>query len=191
MDREVLETRIAAAIAKLPTGLDDLVERGRLMELGSANPDGAVPIREHLDSEIKGALFYNIADGAGNSESLWLIPGHEGIEALYLCYDHESDLNFYGYEAGEDYEYQRRLYSDLPLDLKELLCDGPEGELLTISNPDGDCNLYHGSAVLYLQNGEWIVPESYIDLVLELDGDDGGLRYIYTAEELEDRIEEI
>lgn len=192
MDREVLDARIADAIAKLPTELDALVERGKAMERKSANPDGAVPIREHLDAEIKGALFYNFADGAGNSESLWIIPGvhHEGIEALYLCYDHESDLNFYAFAKGEDYEYQSRLYSDLPLELKELLCDGPEGELLTIESPSGDCRFYHGSAVLYLQHGEWIVPESYQELVLELDGDDGGLRYILTEDELAEGSEE-
>lgn len=191
MDREMLDTRIADAIAKLPTELDALVERGKGMERKSANPDGAVPIREHLDGEIKGALFYNFADGAGNSESLWIIPSAEGIEALYLCYDHESDLNFYAYDKGEDHEYQSRLYSDLPMELKELLCDGPEGELLVIRNPAGDCHLYHGSAVLYLQHGEWIVPESYSDLVLEVDGDDGGLRYILTEEELSASTEEL
>lgn len=192
MDKATLDARIAEAITKLPTELDALVERGKAMERKSANPDGAVPIREHLDGEIKDALFYNFADGAGNSESLWIIPGshHEGIEALYLCYDHESDLNFYAYDSGEDYEYQSRLYSDLPLDLKALLCDGPEGELLTIKNPAGDCHLYHGSAVLYLQHGEWIVPESYQDLVLEIGGDDGGLRYIFTEEELAEDPEE-
>lgn len=184
MDRETLDSRITEAIAKLPTDLDALVERGKAMERRSANPDGAVPIREHLDGEIKGALFYNFADGAGNSESLWLIPSAEGIEALYLCYDHESDLNFYAYDKGEDYEYQSRLYSDLPMELKELLCDGPEGELLTIQSPNGDCHFYHGSAVLYLQHGEWIVPKSYQELVLELEGDDGGLRYILTEDEL-------
>lgn len=186
MDRETLATRIAEAKAKLPTDLEGLVERGKLMERQSANPDGAVPIREHLAGEIKEALFYNYADGAGNSESLWIIPSDSGIEALYLCYDHESALNFYGYDPGEDYEYQSRLYSDLPMELKELLCDGPEGELLNIESPNGDCRFYHGSAVLYLQEGEWIVPESYQDLVLELDSDDGGLRYILTPDSFGD-----
>lgn len=182
MDSTVLATRIEEAIAKLPTDLDSLVERGRAMERSSSNPDGAVPIREHLDDQIKGALFYNFADGGGNSDSLWLIPGHDGIEALYLCYDHESDMNFYAFDSGEDYEYQRRLYADLPLELKELLCDGPEGELLTISSPEGDCSLYHGSAVLYLQDGQWIAPESYRELALGF-GDDGGLRYLFTPED--------
>lgn len=188
MERTLLKERIATAISNLPTELDELVQRGRLMELCSSNPNGAVPIREHLADEIKGALFYNYSDGAGNSDSLWIIPGPDGIEALYLCYDHESNLNFYGFDAGDDYEYQRRLYSDLPLDLKELLCDGPEGELLNINSPDGECHLYHGSAVLYLQHGEWVAPESYIELALEL-GDDGGLRYMFIPEDAEDEPE--
>ena len=190
MDRTTLEARAAEAIAKLPTDLDGLIERGKLMEQASGNPDGAVPIREHLDAQGKGGLFYNYADGGGNGDSLWIIPGHDGLEALYLCYDHESSLNFYGYDAGEDFEYQSRLYSDLPLDLKELLADGPEGELLTIQSPEGDCHFYHGSAVFFLRDGEWTAPESYISLVLEIGQDDGGLRYLFDPEDIEDLQED-
>lgn len=183
MDRTTLEARVAEAISKLPTDLDELIERGKAMERESGNPEGAVPIREHLDAQgSKSGLFYNYADGGGNSDSLWIIPGHEGLEALYLCYDHESALNFYSYDAGEDFEYQSRLYSGLPLDLKELLADGPEGELLTIQSPEGDCHFYHGSAVLFLQEGVWTAPESYLDLVVELGDDDGGLNYLFDPE---------
>jgi len=182
MDRSMLEETAAKAISKLPKDLDGLIELGRAMERVSYNPDGAVPIREHLDSEVKGGLFYNYSDGGGNSDSLWLIPGHDGLEALYLVYDHESAMNFYAFDPGEDYENQWKLYSGLPLDLQELLANGPEGELLTISNPDRECSLYHGSAVLFLQDGQWQVPESYFELAEKFD-DNGGLSYLFDPEE--------
>jgi len=182
MDRSKLEAAATKVISALPTDLEGLVDRGRAMEQASYNPEGAVPIREHLDSEVKGGLFYNFSDGGGNSDSLWIIPGHDGLEALYLVYDHESDMNFYAFESGEDYENQWKLYRDLPLNLQELLSNGPEGELLTISNPDKDCALYHGSAVLFLQDGQWQIPEGYYELG-EQSGDNGGLSYIFDPEE--------
>lgn len=189
MDRDILETRIAAAIAKLPTDLDGLIERGKAMERFSNNPDGAVPIREHLDAQANGGLFYNYADGAGNSDSLWILPSHDGLEAIYLCYDHESEMNFYAFDEGEDYRYQSELYAGIPQDLKCLLADGPEGELLNIKSPDGEHSLYHGSAILYLQDGQWTVPDSYRDIALTF-SDDGGLRYIFDPQSFEEEDEE-
>lgn len=176
MNRQKLEENIEKAIAKLPTTLDELIDFGKSMEAHSSNPDGAVPIRESLDEKVKGSLFYNYSDGTGNSDSLWLIPTSEGLEGLYLYYDHESDMNFYAEDPGVDYEYQSRLYSDLPLNLKELLSDGKEGELLNIKSPDKSSTIYHGSAILQLSHGTWFAPESYKELALERDCD-GGIAY--------------
>lgn len=176
MNRQNLEENIEKAIAKLPTTLEELVDFGKSMEAHSANPDGAVPIRESLDEKVNNGLFYNYSDGAGNSDSLWLVPTADGLQALYLYYDHESQMNFFAEKAGDDYEYQSRLYSDLPLELKELLSDGEEGELLNIKNPEGTGAIYHGSAVLYLNHGVWIAPESYKELAIERDCN-GGITY--------------
>lgn len=178
MNSEKLNKSIEKALSQLPVGFDDLVQYGRAMENSSYNPEGMVPIREDLDERIKGALFYNFADGAGNSDSLWIIPTDNEIEALYLCFDHESDLNFYAYDKSEAYAYQSRLYSDLPLNLKKLLSDGREGELLTIKDPNSSCTLYHGSALFYLAQGEWMVPESYRALALDFE-DNGGINYMF------------
>lgn len=184
MDEIELRCRIADAVKKLPTDLNGLILLGATMTSVSENPRAAYPLQHHLDKIAPGALYFNYANGAGNSDNLWIFPGktEEDLRALYVYYDSEGSMNFYALDdKDEAYTLQDTLYSQLPLDLQAVLYDGPEGELLNITDSAG-YSAYHGTAVLVLENGEWEAPGGYIDLGVEMN-DDGGIRYIFDLEE--------
>lgn len=184
MDEIELGYRIADASEKLPTDLAGLMLLGQTMDELSENPGGVKPLREHLEDIAPGVLYFNYANGAGNSDNLWVFPGEteEDLRALYVYYDNESSMNFYALDdKDEAYTLQDTLYSQLPLDLQTVLYDGPEGELLNIVDSAG-YSAYHGTVALVLENGEWEAPSGYIDLAIEMN-DDGGIRYIFDLEE--------
>lgn len=184
MDEVDLESRIAKAIEKLPIELAGMKLLGETMGEFSENPRGADPIVNHLRDTYPGVLYFNHADGSGNSDNLWIFPGEyeEDLRALFVYYDSESSLNFYALEDKDQaYLLQDTLYDQLPLDLQSVLYDGPEGELLNIVDSSG-YSAYHGSAVLVFENGQWGTSNGYIDLALEYN-DDGGVRHIFDLEE--------
>lgn len=189
LTREDLESTFRKIEEVLPTSAEELRHYGQELSELSYNPAGPdEPIGKALGEKYPGASFYNWADGAGNSDSLYIFPASEGHgdRAIYVIYDHESALNFYGEKAPTGFRLQHVLYEEVPEDLKAALT-GPEGELLLIEDGYGR-SLYHGSAMIYLEDGAWHLPESYVKLALKY-GEDGGLRYFVDLEELRKEAE--
>lgn len=184
LTREDLEDTFQQITESLPTTAEELQRYGQELKELSYSPAGDdEPIDRALGEKYPGAHFYNWADGAGNSDSLYVFPAGKdhGDRAIYVVYDHESPLNFYAEKAPTGFRLQHVLYGEAPEDLKAALT-GPEGELLLVEDGYGR-SLYHGSAMIYLKDGVWHLPESYVKLALNY-GDDGGLRYFVDLEEL-------
>jgi len=120
--------------------------------------------------------YYGWNDGGGQSYSLWFT---EHNTALITFFDHECMFNFYADEP-EDQGLQEAFYEGIPKEFKEFVYDKEETyENLNISTSDGH-EIYTASGVIWLEDGQWHVNETYAKLSDEKK-DDGGIKYCLGA----------
>lgn len=179
-----LELKVQKVAERLPTDLEGFRQVFEKMNYYS-NGSGPDEIQDDLVAHGYGNILYGcMADGSGNSDSVWVIPANEaedkGLRALWTFYDNESPLGFYSADKTEAYDQQISLYAGIPDDFLPFLENrAPEtAELLHIKDRNSSDQIYYASVALVLEDGVWRGLPGYLQLAVSL-SDDGGLNYIF------------
>lgn len=167
-----IENKIQQTVDLFPTDWNEIVKRAEL--LSSLDYSYEQVKKEFVVNEHK-IVYYGDNDGAGNS--MVLLLNHETHEALFIGFDHESNLNFFAREP-EEALIQFAMYETTPVSFLDVIVNQEETyELLNVKNPVNGDTIWDASVVVVYKDGKWEPTPNYVKTAVDED-DDGGISYV-------------
>lgn len=167
-----IEQKIKETVALFPNNWAEIVKRAEL--LSSLDYSYEQVKKEYKVGDHK-ILYYGDSDGGGNS--MVLLLNEETEEALFIGFDHESDLNFYARDE-EDALIQFSMYENVPTPFLETVVNQDETyELLNITNPVNGDTIWDASVLVVYKDGKWEPTPKYVEIALDNE-DAGGISYV-------------